>query len=193
MAGRSASQRHARRALPWVAGVLVVCAVVAFAFVFPAVRSRNDRYRVGVKSVERVDAADQADFEVAESEHPVFSGYVDDEDMITREDARIYAGIVSDQANALLAQKSGKLKDYNMLTNWMVPYSSVNRIPDLKNMTVEEISPIKIAMYYNGELWLLDLGELADLETFNPATGTLTFRFPYSVMAFALFEPKRVV
>jgi hypothetical protein len=178
----------------FIVPVIIIIIIGIFAishFIQPILSQENDKYRIGIR--EKDDAASTVSVRTNPQggNGTVFDTVVDDKDLIRKEDAEVYGKIVTPMANEALKALETELNGYYMLTNWMVPYGSNVRIPDLKNMSVEEITPIKVVVYRDGEIWLVNLGDIADLNTFNRETGGLVFKFPYTVMAFALFEPKR--
>ena len=169
-----------------------VIAVAALCIILPVIKRNNNRYAVGRKTETPQQDIDVEEYSEGKAEVVAkFDSDVADDAFIRKEDASLYAKIITLNAHKALGRFGSELNDYYMLTSWLVPYTNMIRIPDLINMTVDEIAPIKVVVYHDDDLYLIDLGNIADLDTFEPATGALKFHFPYPVMAYALFEPKR--
>ena len=194
MAKRNVYQGQNKRAMIWIIVAVAACLLIGIVFVLPGMRGDTELYRVRVKGEaiqNTTNESSQNQPEHVQKQKLSFDHVVKDSELISKENASVYSGIVTYQANAALEKRADELASYNMLTNWKVPFSSVNRITDLKNMSVDEIKPIKVAVFYNGDLWIVDLEEIAELDSFDSATGRIKLRLPFSVMAYALFEPKR--
>jgi hypothetical protein len=175
---------------------LGACIIVMFLILTPVLKGHRDRYRIdrvdGSEAQTTEKKTDERGFGNAEDLYASRS-IVEEGQFISRENASIYVRFVTPLANKALKRLESELSDYYMLTNWIVPYTSVNRLPDLKYMSVEDVSQLKVVVYRDDNLWLLNMDEIADMSTFKPGSGYIKFRFPLDVMAYALFEVKHDV
>ena len=166
------------------ATVIIIMAIVII------LKQGSEKYTLSVKKVDTPAGVTINHLENSDGKYP-FEQVIKGNEFLSLEDSAIYGKLIGPEIDRIQESIESELLGYYILTEWYIPIKNSIRQHDFRNMTKEQLSDIKVAIYHDSEVYIVDLDSIADFDSFRSSSGYLEYKFPFTQMAFAFFEPKR--